>query len=204
MSINQSNLSVEQTLSMVNEMLALDRAATTWRDNPVWRYKTISLFEITQDIEMISTCPEYVQLHHDVWIAYEWNYHRTARIILHEHILLCLGRLESICAVGQEILLNDLRSLRQGSTTIVQGLVDEVLSTVPQSLGDIDHEGNIVDKSRIPKCRGVGGYFLLWPIKISKNTHSATERQRCAAQRVFERIRECTGMKSALGDLSSI
>jgi len=203
-SIDDTDLPVDQTLDMVKEMLALDRVATTWRDGPGWVYKTIHRSEITQDVvDTASKFPEVLQLHRDVWMAYEWNYHRTARIILHEHLLLCLDRLQSSYSGSQATFQADLCSLKQASKAIIRALVDEVLSTVPQSLGDIDHEGNILESSS-PKCKGVGGYFLLWPIKIIKATHSATAQQRAISQGIFERIRECTGMKSALGESSSI
>jgi hypothetical protein len=70
--------------------------------------------------------------------------------------------------------------------------------------GDIDHEGRLQTLSEASKCRGLGGYFLLWPIKIVKRSELATEEQRHWAEAVFERIREYTGMKSALGDTSII
>ncbi|MCJ1243028.1 hypothetical protein MMC30_000224 [Trapelia coarctata] len=203
--IDDTDISVNETLDMVKEMHALDQVQTTWLDSPNWAYKTIHRSEITQDRETASKFPEFVQLHHDVWIAYEWNYHRTARIIMHEHLLLCLGRLESSHRGREETLQTDLRTYKQVSIQIVQALADEVLSTVPQSLGDIDHQGNILaNSSGAPKCKGIGGYFLLWPIKIIKRTQSATVEQRVTAQGVFERIRECTGMKAALGEASSI
>lgn len=207
-SIGDARLSADQTLDMVKEMLNLDHVATTWRQSPGWAYRTIHRSEISQDEVTTSTFPEFVQLHRDVWIAYEWNYHRTARIIMHEHLLECLDRLESVYsgAQGTTSFLTDLHSSRQACITIVTDLVDEVLSTVPQSLGDVNHEGKVMGKnsSGTAKCEGVGGYFLLWPIKVIKGIRSATVEQRRIAQGVFERIRECTGMKSALGDLSSI
>jgi hypothetical protein len=204
-SIDDTNLSVDQILDMVKEMHDLDQVATTWRQGPDWAYKTIHRSEITHDELTTSKFPEFVQLHRDVWIAYEWNYHRTARIILHEHLLECLDRLQSLYSGIQGTYPADLCSLTQACITIIRALVDEVLSTVPQSLGDIDHEGNLVENSPgTPKCKGVGGYFLLWPIKMIKVIRSATAEQRSIAQGVFERIRECTGMKSTLGELSSI
>ena len=185
-------------------MLDLDQVATTWRQGPGWAYKTIHRSELTQDEAIISDLPEFIQLHRDVWIAYEWNYHRTARIILHEHLLECLDRLQSFYSGIQESLPADLCSFKQESNTIIWNLVDEVLSTVPQSLGDIDHQGILThDSSDSRKCQGVGGYCLLWPMKVVKTIRSATAEQKSVARGVYERIRECTGMKSALGKLSS-
>jgi hypothetical protein len=190
---------------MIKEIHDLGQVTKTWRQGPGWAYKTIHRSEITQDELIASRLPEFVQLHRDVWIAYEWNYHRTARIILHEHLLECLDRLQSLHSSIQGTFPTDLWSCKQACITTIWALVDEVLSTVPQSLGDIDHEGNVAENSsRTPKCKGVGGYFLLWPIKVIKVIRSATAEQRSVAQDVFERIRECTGMKSALGKLSSI
>lgn len=203
--IGDTGLSAEEILERVKEMLDLDQVATTWRQSPGWAYKTLHRSQITQDELTASKFPEFVQLHRDVWIAYEWNYHRTARIIMHEHLLECLDRLESVYSDAQGAFLTNLYSSRQACITIITALVDEVLSTVPQSLGDIDHEGRLMENSSsTPRCKGVGGYFLLWPIKVTKGTRFATAEQRRAAQGVFERIREYTGMKSALGNLSSI
>jgi hypothetical protein len=200
-----TNLSVDQILEMIKEMHDLDQLATTWRQGPQWAYKTIHRSEITQDDFVAYKFPEFVQLHDDVWIAYEWNYHRTGRIILHGHLLECIDRLESLCSASHVTIPAGLCSLREASITVIQALADQVLSAVPQSLGDIDHEGNLmVDSSTTAKCKGAGAYFLLWPIKIIKGNRSVTAEQRSAAQGVFERIRECTGMKSALGDLSCI
>lgn len=208
-SIDNTDLSVVQTLNLVKEMHSLDKISRTWRDGPEWTYRTIHPSELRQARgDAASKLPKFIELHRDVWMAYEWNYHRTARIILHEHLLLCLDRLQSLCSGypgDQDGFNTELCSLKQASTTIIRALMDEILSTVPQSLGDIDNEGNIVDVAlKSPKCQGVGGYFLLWPIKIAKGTCSATAEQIVAAQSVFERIRECTGMKSALGDASII
>ena len=190
---------------MVKEMHDLDQVASTWRQGPSWAYKTIHRSEITQDRSIAHKLPEFVQLHRDVWIAYEWNYHRTARIILHEQLLECLDRLQSVYSGSQGPSPMDLCLLKEASISIIRALVDEVLFTVPQSLGDVDHEGNIMHTpSPGPNCQAVGGYFLLWSIKTIKVTRSATEEQREVAKEVFERIRECTGMKSALGELSSI
>lgn len=206
--------SVHQALEMVKEMHSLDRIATTWRDSPVWAYRTVHRSEIFQDKQQTEVAPqllltEYVQLHRDVWMAYEWNYHRTARILLHEQLVRYIDSLLNSWALN---LPDDLEAMRTTSIEIVRTLTDEIMETVPQMLGDIDHEGKIQqqdDNSALgggvaSLCKGVGGYFLLWPIKITKSTASATEWQHTLAQTVFERIRECTGMKSCLGERSCI
>lgn len=162
-----------------------------------------------------------MQLHHDVWIAYEWNYHRTARIILHEHLLECLDRLHALYPSPQHDNdanntqdSNNLHTVTQASLTKIHTLVNDVLATVPQSLGDIDHEGRLTADTDLdtgmsagtgtPKWKGVGGYFLLWPIKTIISLPSPTAEQKREARAVWERIRECTGMGRALGARSGV
>lgn len=203
--MDDTGLSADQMLGMVTEMRDLDQIATTWRQGPGWAYQIIHRSDVPQNEWTASGFPDFVQLHQDVWIAYEWNYHRTARIILHGHLLECLDRLQSLSLGIPRTCLTEIGSSKQACTTIIRDLVDEVLSTVPQSLGDIDREGQVTENSSFtPRCKGLGGYFLLWPIKMIKVTRSATVAQKEAAQGVLERIREYTGMKSALGELSSI
>lgn len=203
-SIDDTTLFARQTLDMITEMQALEKVAMTWRSGLEWAFKTVRRSDIIQGEEPASIYPEFFQLHRDVWIAYEWNYHRTGRVILHEHLLLCLDRLESTYA-SSEAVQAESNHFRVASVSVIHTLVDEVLSTVPQSLGDIDHEGNLLNHlPTTSKCKGVGGYFLLWPIRIIMSTHTATSEQRACARATFERIRQCTGMNAALGVASCI
>jgi len=72
-------------------------------------------------------------------------------------------------------------------------------------LTDINNDGILLeDGPGTWICTGLGGYFLLWPIRVIKATPYATTEQTALAKNVFERIRYCTGMKSILGDASSI
>lgn len=208
--LNEENVSLDELLDLVREMHTLDQAVVTWRSGPEWSFKTLERSEIVGDESIISTFPETVQLHPDVWNAYEWNYHRTARIIMHEQLLTCLHRASSHSASTQtqgdspDVAL--LEPYEAESTVIIRSLAAKLLATVPQSFGEIDHTGKVLSRSaEAPRCRGIGAYLLLWPIKIIKSPQSSvTEEQRQAAQDVFERIREYTGMKSQLGDLSVI
>lgn len=160
----------QPTQPLIEEMLQLDAEALRWRGGPEWSYKTIE------------TPHGLVQIHRDVWTAYEWNYHRTGRIVLHEQLLKCLERV-------------DIPELTASSIAIIHGLKDEILSTVPFMLGDIDSDGKPASNQNL--SRGIGGYFLLWPMRMVIDTATAACGQREAAEIVFQRIRDCTGMKIA-------
>jgi hypothetical protein len=203
--ISKSQLPIENILEILQETYNLDQTAVSWRKGRNWTFKTIHRSELSvlQNSPTIQTLPEVIQLHKDPWIAYEWNYHRTARILTHEHLLRCIDRL--LCKGSlEDYAQNQLEGLQRKSKAIVQGLAAEILSTVPQSFGDIDHNGNIRDGNAPLRSQGVGAYFLLWPMKIIKRTKTVTKEQQNTAQLVFDRIRERTGMKSILGDLSCI
>ena len=88
--IDDTDIPAEQTLEMLKEIHELDRTATTWRQGPHRAYKTIRHSEMGQNELSVPKHPDFIQLHRDVWMAYEWNYHRTARIVLHEQLLECL------------------------------------------------------------------------------------------------------------------
>jgi hypothetical protein len=199
--INDAGSSAYEVLEMVREMRVLDETAITWRQSPNWAFKVIPGSEIFPNDEAVSTFPRLIQLHHDIWIAYEWNYHRTARILLHEQLLRCLERIRQ---GSQGLIRGEIDLTTQTSIEIIQNLADDILSTVPQMLGDVDHKGRPQTLGEVSKCRGLGGYFLLWPIKVVKRSTLATEEQRHRAEAVFERIRDYTGMKSVLGDKSII
>ncbi|TVY33486.1 Transcriptional regulatory protein [Lachnellula subtilissima] len=78
---------------------------------------------------------DMIQLHPDIWMAYEWNYHRAARITFLEQLLKCSrAALETPdLDSGEDKTLTDTIA---ECTSIIRWLADEVLSTVPQSLGE--------------------------------------------------------------------
>ncbi|TVY85287.1 hypothetical protein LSUE1_G001291 [Lachnellula suecica] len=219
-----TSLSEVETLALIKEMHTLDHIATSWRVGPSWSFRTVSKRDMPN---YPASFPDQIQLHHDAWIAYEWNYHRCARIILHTHLLECVERLLSSLSLAshsyasppssvsedESPTFEELQEYYARSRLVISWLADGILATVPQSLGDIDSAGNLLtppsemdgevleDKRTL---QGVGAYFLMWPIKIVKSHKHLMDGQREMAEEVFERIREVTGMKKLLGDKSCI
>ncbi|KAH8201309.1 hypothetical protein TruAng_004553 [Truncatella angustata] len=197
-------LAPSQLLSFARDMLVIDEDAAKWRQSSKWAFKTLRTIDLTLRNATICYTPT-IQLHSDIWNAYEWNYHRTARIIFHQQLLKCLQA--ALDSDDLEVTFSsDIWAIIQHSIATVHQLADEVLSTVPQAFGDIDPLGRERDVAKgPPKFRAIGSYLLLWPIKIIKAEAAwTTEEQKRNAQTVFERIRDYTGMKSLLGDMSCI
>ncbi|KAI1142035.1 hypothetical protein F5Y05DRAFT_402055 [Hypoxylon sp. FL0543] len=203
--IARGNSSINEILEMVHELVKLDQEVASWRQKPEWSFKTLAVSDLPGFDPSVRPLTSTVQLHPDLWLAYEWNYHRTARSIGYQQLLNCLRT-----AMGtpdlEPLTRESVRILIAQFTETVRLFADEVLSTVPQTFGDIDHLGRLHDhKAGAPRCRGIGAYLLLWPIKMIKGAQLSTSpEQKESGQVVFERIREYTGMKSHLGSLSII
>jgi len=76
-SLSNSSMSDDQIHAMIFEMHELDHIATTWRDRPEWKYKTVLRSTIFPSQHHPLEFPTFVQFHGDIWLAYEWNYYRT-------------------------------------------------------------------------------------------------------------------------------
>jgi len=210
---NEDTLGVTAALKVINELLEVDRQVVSWRSNPHWAYKTIPVSDFpTFGLDpAVAPLTDVVALHADIWMIYEWNYHRTSRTIVHEQLIRCIDALlsSSSPAAGtpDAATATVLRDISRHSLATVHSLAEQILATVPQSFGDIDHMGRVHDQERLgpPRGRGIGGYMLLWSIKVMCSPGAMTTAdQKRRGKIVFERIREYTGMKSHLGDASRI
>lgn len=203
--ITAGGLPASTVVDMIKELHSSDQEAVTWRQTSQWSFSSIAVSERPGLSSAARGITETVQLHPDVWMAYEWNYHRTARIIFLQQLLQCSKAALEAPDLGEvdERTLNDTIS---ECISTIQWLADEFLATVPQSLGDVNHMGRLHDSDNgPPRCRAIGGYLLLWPTRTVKAETSATSMdQKERAHRVYEKIRECTGMKDLLGDKSII
>ncbi|KAK0702267.1 hypothetical protein B0H67DRAFT_650318 [Lasiosphaeris hirsuta] len=203
--IDTGGMSAPAIIDTVRELRSLDQETATWRQTSEWCFTSIKLSDRPDLIPATRGVTNTIQVHSDVWMAYEWNYHRTARIIFLQQLLECseaaLQMPELEDSDGQM-----LRNTISDCTSTIRKLADEVFATVPQTFGDINHMGHGQSENSSPgRCRAIGGYLLLWPVRIIKGERFATTRaQKKQASSVFERIRDYTGMKDLLGDKSIV
>ncbi|OAA64744.1 Zn(2)-C6 fungal-type DNA-binding domain protein [Niveomyces insectorum RCEF 264] len=204
--IDGGGLPVSALIGMIQELHALDQTAVNWRHTPHRAFATVAVSERPDLQAAADGITDTIQLHPDVWMAYGWNYHRTARILFLQQLLKCAYAALNASDLDVPEEVQTLTSTVDACISTVRWLADQILATVPQSFGDVDHMGRPHDStSGPPRCRGIGGYLLLWPTRVVKGQPNATsQEQKERATRVFERIREYTGMKAILGDKSSI
>lgn len=203
--ITAGGLPASTVVDMIKELHSSDQEAVSWRQTSQWSFTSIAVSERPDLSSAARGITETIQLHSDVWMAYEWNYHRTARVIFLQQLLQC-SRAALEAPDLEEAHEQRLHNTIAECIATIQWLADEFLSTVPQSLGDVNHMGRLHDSNDgPPRCRAIGGYLLLWPTRTVKAETSATSAdQKERAQRVYEKIRACTGMKDLLGDKSII
>ena len=203
--INVGGMPASALLSAITELHSLDQEAVGWRQTSQWAYTSLNAMEHPHLLPSTQGITDTIQLHPDVWMAYEWNYHRTARLIFLRQVLQCARA--ALATPGLETTEDQaLRDTASKCISTIQSLADEYLATVPQSFGDVDHMGRPHDTSTgPPRCRAIGGYLLLWPTRtVRAESTPTTSEQKERAARVFERIREYTGMKRLLGDRSNV
>lgn len=104
----------------------LDNEAVSWRQKPEWSYKVLNVSDLPPFSPSIRPPASTIQLHPDLWIAYEWNYHRAVRIIAHQQILKCLKAAMEFLS-PDDVANETLRTLIEQSTGTIRVLADEVL-----------------------------------------------------------------------------
>ncbi|KAL9081220.1 MAG: hypothetical protein Q9157_000195 [Trypethelium eluteriae] len=129
----------------------LDRDITNFmRSLPsVWRYTSFP------NNGTGTTLPKFIHVHEDLFTAGSWNAWRCMRIRLIQ-VLLAIAEL-----VGEDS--RDFNSQLMTWRRTLTDLADDVCSTTPFLLGEIDSQG--VPRGT-PKGVALGGYMLLYPLHI--------------------------------------
>jgi hypothetical protein len=121
-----------------------------------------------------------------VWSTGVWNRHRAARIILHQTFL----EVFSSATVGGGCS-SDNRDWSAISRSIIQDMIQDILASVPFSLGDVP----ISETTGSPMS--VGGYFLVWVLQVIIRCTFASTEQKCAARSILLRIGRLCGISYA-------
>jgi hypothetical protein len=117
----------------------------------------------------------------NIWAAGNWNKHRAARIILHQRILETLDK-SPPTDLDDQPRLSEQTAL---SLSIIYKMVHDVFASVAYSIG-----ATAGSKSNFP--RGVGGYFLIWSLKVILRCPFISAEQYFTARDVLWRVgKEC-------------
>jgi hypothetical protein len=123
---NAGGLPVSTVVDMIKELHSLDQSAVSWRQTSEWSFQNLTVSERPNLEPVACGITDKIQLHCDIWMAYEWNYHRAARITFLEQLLKCskaaLGTLD-LDTVEENTLTDTIAKC----TSTIQWLADEVL-----------------------------------------------------------------------------
>jgi hypothetical protein len=118
------------------------------------------------------------------WTTSIWNKHRAARIILHQTFL----DVVSPVTTGSDCNMfhSDNCDWSAVSRSIIQDMINDILASVPFSLGDIP----TMYTTTSPKS--VSGYFLIWSLQVIIRCTFASKEQQNDARSILLRVgRQC-------------
>ena len=121
-----------------------------------------------------------------IWSTGIWNKHRAARIILHQTFL----EVFSSTMVGGACNSKS-RDWSAISLSIIQNMIKDILASIPFSLGDVPTS----DTTGPPMS--IGGYFLVWVLRVVIRCTFASTEQKYAARSILLRIGRLCGISYA-------
>jgi hypothetical protein len=116
-----------------------------------------------------------------IWSVGVWNKHRATRILLHQALL------ESPDAAEFD---KTAPSSPEASLALVRRLIGDIFDSIPFSLGDIASCHDVAPKS-------VGGYFLVWALRVVIRCPFATAEQQREAKVFLWRVGKQCGISLA-------
>lgn len=125
------------------------------------------------------------------WSETLWNKHRSVIITLDQALL---ARLDAVRSDHRkpDFETSDIIELRYKVTHEIQIMIRDILASIAFSVGDIPSQFTVV----MPKS--VGGYFLIWTLKIILRCPVASEEQRDLARAALLRIGRQFGINYAV------
>jgi len=128
-------------------------------------------------------------LYRGLWSFGLWNKHRASGIVLRQGLLARLDAVKSSYMDDEFKSLNMIHH-RCKATFAIQVMIHDIFASIPFCLG------NIGSSNTEPKS--VGGYFLVWALRVIVECPIASEDQRNRARATLVRIGKQFGINHAV------
>jgi hypothetical protein len=178
--------------SILQEFEKIDRESHQWNADATISipYQTVQSSPGDKVDSTFTTSEVQHHVYRGFWSASLWNKHRASRIVLHQALL---ARLD---AAKSSYTDEDFESLamihhRCKATLAIQVMIHDIFASIPWSLGDITSSSSIGPKS-------IGGYFLVWALRVIVKCPVASEDQRNRARAALLRIGTQFGINHAV------
>jgi len=177
--------------SILREFEKIDRQYHQWDADATtsFSYQTVQSSPGDELNSVFTTSEIRHHIYRGFWSASLWNKHRASRIILHQALLARLDAAKSNYT-DEEFETLDMIHHRCKATLAIQVMIHDIFASIPWSLGDIT-SSNTGSKS-------IGGYFLVWALRVVLVCPIASEEQRNRARAALVRIGTQFGISHAM------
>jgi hypothetical protein len=177
--------------SILQEFERIDRRYHQWTSDATisFPYETVQSSPGDKLNSAFTTSEIQNHLYRGFWSFSLWNKHRASRIVLHQALLARLDAVKSSYTDDEFESLNMIHH-RCKATLAIQVMIHDIFASIPFSLGDIG-SSNTEPKS-------VGGYFLVWALRVIVECPIASEDQRNRARAALVRIGTQFGINHAV------
>lgn len=203
----------EQLLAILDYATKVETQISAWPNSvpEEWWWKPSHTFDSLPSHERkLYAYNRRVDIYHDIWVASVWNSYRGTMLLIQYTILQTLGFLNPppLSALAARIVT---------AINKVQETVDDICGTVPYNLGtktfggpndrkEVKYPDDGINKPSSDyrkSAAGLGGWFLLEPLKTAAHAISLREGQQEWINRQIERIQRIYTIKKPIDDPTS-
>ncbi|KAL8756370.1 MAG: hypothetical protein Q9199_002983 [Rusavskia elegans] len=205
--------SQEQLMSILDYAGDVEAQLSTWPDTVPndWHWRPSHTFDSLPSQESkLFVYNRRVDIYHDIWVASIWNSYRGTMLMIQYLTLQSLGMLNPppLSAFAYRIVT---------AINKVQELIDDICGSVPFNLGTKTF-GGPSDRSEVrypddginkpssdyrKSAAGLGGWFIIEPLKIAARAISLRDGQQDWIVKQIERIQRIYTIKKPIDDPTS-
>ncbi|KAL8851537.1 MAG: hypothetical protein Q9221_003556 [Calogaya cf. arnoldii] len=205
--------SQEQLMSILDYAGQVEAQLSTWPETVPddWRWKSSHTFDSLPSHESkLYAYNRRVDIYHDIWVASIWNSYRGTMLLIQYLTLQTLGMLNPppLSTFAYKIVT---------AINKVQELIDDICGSVPFNLGtktfggpsdrsEIQYPDDGINKPSADyrkSAAGLGGWFILEPLKIAAKAISLRDGQQDWILKQIERIQRIYTIKKPIDDPTS-
>lgn len=183
----RSSDQVDHIIAMIKRCQAHDLACANWaKDLPdCFRWKTVAWEDnVPQgDYSKADVYPGRVDAYQDLWISSIWNMMRCSRIVLASIIVRCAAW------ISAPVDYRTTPEYAAAARTCVDTITD-IIASIPYQLGWFAKRRHLLERAQMSGfgCgeddaqKGLGGYFVTWPLACVHGQDYTTDSQRAWVQ----------------------
>ncbi|PHH81230.1 hypothetical protein CDD83_3636 [Cordyceps sp. RAO-2017] len=198
----RSSDDIERVIAMIKRCQVHDLACVNWAKNlpAYFRWKTVAWEDHVPngDYTKAEVYPGRVDAYQDLWVVSVWNMMRCSRIVLASIIVRCAAWISAPV---------DYRTTPEYATaarTCVDTITD-IIASIPYQLGWFSKRNDLLKCANLSTfgCgeedaqKGLGGYFVTWPLACIHGQDYITDSQRTWVQGRLEYIGSQLGVRYA-------